>query len=260
MIEFYEKILQLMKEGKRFVLVKVIEKIGTAPTDIGSSMIVLEDGSIIGTIGGGNLEYEGIKEAKERIKTGKSGIKEYKLEDINMLCGGSVKIFFEVFGDIINVYIFGLGHIGFALLYHLKKLNYNTKIIDTRDSEFKDYIKVNNYSDFINNKNIKEDDFIVIATYSHDEDFKVIREIYKNGIKARYIGVVASKRKIGIFKEDLKKEFGDIDFYNLYSPAGLDIGGKTPDEIAISIISEMQTIRYKKEKLRHLRDDIHNNG
>lgn len=259
MIEFYEKLLQLLKEGKKFVLVKVIEKTGTAPTDVGSSMIVLEDGSIFGTIGGGNLEYEVINDAKEIMKTLKNGIKEYKLEDIDMLCGGVVKIFFEVFGDFINLFIFGLGHIGNALLYHLRYLNYIPQIIDTREIDFKGYIKVQDYSDFINAKNIKDDDFVVIATYSHEEDFKVLREFYKNKVKPVYIGVVASRRKISIFKEELKKEFGDIDFSNLYSPAGLDIGGKTPNEIAISIISEIQAIRYKKEKVGHLRDDIHNN-
>lgn len=259
MIEFYEKILQLIKEGKRFVLVKVIEKQGTAPVEVGASMIVLEDGSIFGTIGGGNLEYEAIKEAKERIKTTKNGIKDYNLDAIDMLCGGSVKLFFEVLGDVINVIIFGLGHIGYALLYHLKNLNYNTKIVDTRNSDYKGYIKIENYSGFISIDNIKEEDFIVIATYSHEEDFKVLREIYKKRIKVKYIGVVASRNKIKIFKEELKKEFGDISFDNLYSPAGLDIGGKSPHEIAISIISEMQAIRYKKEKVRHFRDDIHNN-
>lgn len=259
MYEFYDNILKLINEGKRFVLVKVVEKKGTAPTDVGSSMIVLDDGSIIGTIGGGNLEYEAIKEAKNRFMTLKNGLKEYNLDDIDMLCGGSVMLFFEVFKGSLNVFIFGLGHIGYALLYHLKDLNYNVKLIDKRESEFKDYIKLKNYSDFINSENIKEDDFIIIATYSHEEDYNVLYEIYKNKIKSRYIGVVASRRKIGIFKEKLKKEFGNINFENLYSPAGLDIGGKSPSEVAISIIAEMQTIKYGKDKVTHLRDDILNN-
>ncbi len=259
MVEFYEKMIQLMKEGKKFVLVKVVDKKGATPCDIGAAMLVMEDGKTIGTIGGGNLEFEGIKEAKKRMKELKNGLKEYNLDSIDMLCGGSVQLYFEVFKGRSNVYIFGLGHIGYALIYHLKNLDYNPVIIDIRNSDFEDYIKVNDYSEFIKDKEIKEDDFVVITTYSHDEDFKILKEFYKRKINVRYIGVVASRKKINTFKEQLRRELGVISFENLYSPAGLDIGGITPDEIAISIIAEMQTIKNNKQEVRHLRDDILNN-
>uniref|UniRef100_A0A7C4Y548 XdhC family protein n=1 Tax=candidate division WOR-3 bacterium TaxID=2052148 RepID=A0A7C4Y548_UNCW3 len=259
MIEFYEKMLELMRSGKEFVLVKVVDRKGPAPTETGSSMIVFEDGSIFGTIGGGNLEYEAIKEAKERFKTKENGLKDYKLDEIDMVCGGNVTIYFQVFKARINVFIFGLGHIGISLLYHLKNLGYAVKLIDTREQSIPEYIRVNKYEDFFNENTIREDDFIVIATYSHDEDFKILKEIYKRNLKVKYLAIVASKNKIKIFKEEIMREFGNVDFSFLYSPAGLDIGGKTPDEIAISIISEMQSVRYNKEKVRHLRDDIHNN-
>jgi xanthine dehydrogenase accessory factor len=65
--------------------------------------------------------------------------------------------------------------------------------------------------------------------------------------------MVASKRKSPLMIQQLKEELGeDIDLDMLYTPVGLNIGGASPDEIAISIIAELQAIRYNKNGHKHM--------
>ncbi|QGU94747.1 hypothetical protein GOM49_06225 [Clostridium bovifaecis] len=77
--------------------------------------------------------------------------------------------------------------------------------------------------------------------------------LYKKDCNPKYIGLLASERKARIMLERLKEELAkELDFSNIYAPVGLNIGGDTPIEIAISIISEIQSIRYNKEQTGHL--------
>jgi xanthine dehydrogenase accessory factor len=68
--------------------------------------------------------------------------------------------------------------------------------------------------------------------------------------------LIASRKKAPAIIERLKEELGsEVNLDNLYSPVGLMIGGATPDEIAISIIAELQAVRYGKEGNKHMRVD-----
>ena len=96
----FEDINRLLQEGQKVVLASIIKQVGSSPRAIGTKCIVLEDGSIKGTIGGGLLEYQVMERAKESLKEGKSTIIHFKLtgDEVaksDMLCGGVVDVYLE---------------------------------------------------------------------------------------------------------------------------------------------------------------------
>ncbi|MCK4889997.1 MAG: XdhC family protein [Candidatus Aminicenantes bacterium] len=271
--EIFKKILELNKNGSRFVLVTVIETKGSGPSETGGRMIFTTDGDIFGTIGGGTLEKLVLKEAGKVLLSGESALKRYLLdkdkvlpdsEKTGMLCGGEVTLFLEYTGVDDNIYIFGAGHIGKNLIKFLKDLNYRIIIVDDREDVLdgiSGQMKIH-YKDpgsIFNNIEITDNSYVVIATYSHELDYAILKEILERKFKPEYLGVVASGKKIDTMISKLKKEMkGPLDTSFLFSPAGLDIGGRTPVEIALSIVSEIQAKKYDKQALKHLSKDFRN--
>lgn len=267
MADIYEEILKLRQKGEEGVLITVVEKEGHGPAGMGKKMLVLPDGRREGTVGGGALEYMAVKIASQCLKDKSSQLKKYLLspdndiingEQTGMMCGGAVTLFYEYIGSGARLYIFGAGHIGKALLYHLKNLNYHITLIDNREGivETIEGAQCNitvNYESALKNEEIPSDSFFIIAAHSHALDYVILKRIYEAKWNPKYIGLIASKNKSGLMIQQLTKDLGtDINLDILYTPVGLDIGGENPDEIAISIISELQAIRYNKNGHKHL--------
>jgi len=270
LINIYEEIVKLKKSGEDAVLVTVVNKEGSGPAQIGGKMLVFPDGKRIGTVGGGAIEKAALLKANNIFSSKKNILVKYNLSDdekivddknLGMICGGKVTLFFDYFGSQENIYIFGAGYIGKSLIYHLKNLNFSVTLFDCRKEELENIngihkIYVENYNDALKDKKIKEASYIIVTTHSHEFDYLVLKNIFKSDCKPKYIGVVASLSKGKAIIKRIKEKFGkNINFDNLYMPVGLDIGGKTPDEIAIAIIAEIQSIRYGKDVTPHLRKD-----
>ena len=268
-MDIYEKILTLKKSGGEGVLITVVDKEGHGPAPVNTRLLLVSGAEKLGTVGGGALEFAAEKAAKTVLKDKKSFLKKYLLdpdsqviegEETGMLCGGTTTLFFEYIGSGLPLYIFGAGHIGRALVYHLKNLSYHITMIDNREDVAREIsgvqrTVVGQYDTILQGETVKEGIFSVIATHSHQLDYLVLKRIYEAGWKPAYIGLVASRKKSGAMKKRLCKELKkEPDFSMLYCPVGLDIGGKSPDEIALSIISEIQALRYGKEGHRHLKD------
>jgi len=220
------------------------------------------------------LEYAAVKWAARVLPDKKSGLKKYLLspdneiideegEKTGMLCGGSITLFYEYIGSGARLYIFGAGHIGKALVYHLKNLDYYITLIDNRDGmvETIDGVQrrvTTEYKTALRDEDVPGDSFFIIATHSHALDYVVLKRIYEAGWSPKYIGLIASKRKAPLMIKQLTEEVGkDINLDIFYSPVGLAVGGASPDEIAISIISELQAVRYGKNGHKHMRIKIH---
>jgi xanthine dehydrogenase accessory factor len=113
---------------------------------------------------------------------------------------------------------------------------------------------VQSYEDFFVNYKIPDGSYVVVATHSHDLDYTVLKEIMQNKNRLKYIGLVASKQKTASMLEKLGTELDELpELSNLYMPVGLNIGGRMPAEIALAILAEIQTIRYQKSEIKHLR-------
>ena len=112
---------------------------------------------------------------------------------------------------------------------------------------------VGDYREIMSQEIIPADSYVIIAGFNHEEDYEILKALYEAQWKPRYIGLLASRNKGRVIVDKLKKELGpDIDLGILYSPVGLELGGESPGEIAISILSEIQALRHQKNSNKHL--------
>ncbi len=273
-LDIYKKILELKSTGAECVLMTVVEKEGSTPAMPGIKMLVCPDGRTFGTIGGGSLEQMAISEAQNLFNERKSRLKKYLLSDTGsvldgeqtgMICGGSVLVFFEYISPGKSVYIFGVGHCGKALVRHLQGLSYNITIVDNRPGAIDEVEGANNsfcmdYEKFLSEHKFAKSAYFVIMTHKHQFDYDILKRIYELDLSPKYVGVISSRKKATIVLEKLKEDCPDADLSILYMPIGLDIGGDSPDEIAISIIAEMQAITYSSGGCKHMRLDYNSCG
>ena len=273
MVDIYSKIHEYNKLGFDLVLVTVTEKSGMGPADVGKKMLVVENGEAFGTVGGGAIEFYAREKCKDVIKERKSFSEKYVLCDrevyvdneevvLPMACGGKVTLFYEFVGPKQYVYIFGAGHCGAALARTLKPLGFHVTIIDERKAvidaldDSADVKVISGFVDYIEKYGLRDNAYIVVCTPSHQNDYHVLNKILEKKYKPAYFGMLCSKKKIADYLERAYQEYGkDIDLSNFYSPIGLNIGGNSPEEIAISISGEMLSVYYGKSELNaHLRD------
>ncbi|MCK5457078.1 MAG: XdhC family protein [Melioribacteraceae bacterium] len=260
-----KKILELQESNRAFVIATVIESKGSAPGKSGFKIVVDSQGNTYGTVGGGEIEFEVIEHCKRLMSISKNEVKKYLLtkkdviveEDITivpMMCNGNITIFYEVSGMKPEVYIFGGGHVGQALLRILSSLGYHIKLIDNRE-EFcnpntapgaDEYI-CTDYVDFTKQFNPSGNSYLIALTHGHSFDYEILKRVYSRNLNVKYIGVISSKSKGKQLKDKLLEEVSeDLDFSKLHTPIGLKIGGDSAAEIALSIAAELQTVRYSK--------------
>ena len=262
MTEIYEELIKLKTNGESGVLITVVEKEGHGP-----AVVMTQAGQKKGTIGGGALEFAAEKHASKLVESPSSGLKKYLLspdnevidgEPTGMLCGGTITLFFEYIGSGAKIYLFGAGHVGKALVYHLRHLDYFITLLDNRQGmvETIDHVQrriTTPYEQALQDEEVPPQSYFLVASHSHQLDYVILKRIVAAGWNPQYIGMVASKRKTPLMVQRLKEELGaDIDLEALYSPVGLDIGGQSPHEIAISVIAELQALRYHKEGHTHM--------
>ena len=278
MLDFYSKVAELRSQGKDMVIVTVTEKQGMGPADVGKKMVVTEDNQAFGTVGGGAIEYYAREKCKEVIQRRESFTEKYCLFDrevkvddgevkLNMACGGHVTLFYEFVGPKQYVYIFGAGHCGTALAKILRPLNFFITIIDERKSvidalDDSANIKVNEgFVEYIDKHGLPDNRYIIVCTPSHTNDYNVLNKVLELGIKPKYFGMLCSKKKVKDYLARAFETFGDnIDLTNFYSPIGLQTGGDSPEEVAISIAGEILAVFYGKEDINsHMRDTVPEN-
>ena len=263
-MNLYEKIIELENANKPFVVVSVINTNGHVPGKVGFKMIVEADGKSTGTVGGGAIEQEAVNESIVRLKMGEHLTKEYILSDkadkstgnvIPMSCSGKVELFYEVHGNNPTVYIYGGGHVGNSLLHFLSQLPFYTVLIDNR-KEFANRDKnpnaseivLQDYAEYVNSFDPVADSYHVIMTHGHEYDYLIMKGLIERGIKAKYIGVIASKVKSKSLIDKLKKEIGDNnDLTMLHTPIGIKLGGNSAAEIALAITAEIQSVKFGKK-------------
>ena len=273
MVDIYSKLQEFRSQGKDVVIVTVTEKSGMGPADVGKKMIVTEGNIAFGTVGGGAIEYYAREKCKEVLENRQSFTEKYVLFDrevkvendevqLPMACGGRVTLFYEFLGPKQYVYIFGAGHCGAALARVLKPLGFYTTIIDERDYVINALddaadIKVNEgFVEYIEKHGLPNNRYIVVCTPSHQNDYNVLNKILELKIKPKYFGMLCSKKKIADYLAKAYEVYGkDIDLSNFYSPIGLQTGGDSPEEVAISIAAEILSVYYGKEDINsHMRD------
>ena len=253
-----------VEKGIETAVVTVLEVKGSSPGKEGSMMAVFSDGSILGTVGGGALEYEFIQEALKAIKENKSCEKSFELTEkgsLHMKCGGFVRAYIKVFAKREKLLIMGGGHLG-AELYTLGKfLNKYVVVFDDRE-EFAnrerfpeaDEIILGKMKETVKNYSIDENSYIIIVTRGHENDKECLKAILDKKVSPKYIGMVGSRGKVlSTYKELLDEGYLKEELKKIYSPIGLDISSSEPKEIALGIMAEITAVKNQKTG-EHMRD------
>ncbi|MFP3214372.1 MAG: XdhC/CoxI family protein [Nitrososphaeria archaeon] len=250
-IQIADKIKELTLKGKGFALVFIADYKGHSARHEGAAMLVADDGSLVGTVGGGALEKFAIEKALEFIKRGRGGIIEIPAtSEIGSACGGAVTLYIKVVPPSEILVIFGAGHVGSSLSKLASQLGFRVLIVDDR-KEFATKERFPEASEVIVAKpdeailKIPKGDnvYVAIMYYSADAELQILRELLKFDFK--YIGVVASPVKTLKYLNELFKDYPEDKLKNIRAPMGLDIGGgEEPTDIALSIMAEIQAVRY----------------
>jgi xanthine dehydrogenase accessory factor len=263
-MDIYEEIVKLRQEGRRGAVATIVNVRGSIPSFETAKMLVRDDGSIVGTIGGGCVEADIWQAAREVMESEKPRTLTFNLNqdpkyDTGLVCGGTLDIFVEPVLPPALLYIFGAGHISVNLYKVARSAGFDVTVVDDR-------VAYANRERFPDAKEIIAEDFdramarlapgetayLVIVTRGHRDDMRVLRWAVQT--PARYIGMIGSKRKtITIFKELTKEGLAPELFERVHAPVGLDIGAITPEEIAVAITAELIAARRRVEHdLRHM--------
>jgi xanthine dehydrogenase accessory factor len=217
-------------------------------------MLVRDDGSIAGTIGGGCVEAEVWQAAREVMEEEKPRSLTFNLNnnpkyDTGLVCGGTLEIFIEPVLPPAVLYIFGAGHVAYHLCKVASIAGFEVTVIDDRSSyasreRFPEASEVigDDFEAVTARLNPPEGSYMVIVTRGHRDDMRVLR--WAIDARARYLGMIGSRRKtISIYKELEKEGIPAEKFANVHAPVGLDIGAVTPEEIAVAIAAELIAVR-----------------
>ena len=245
-------IQKLTNSSTPFAIATVFDSGGSSPREVGAKMIVLKNGQIYHTIGGGELEKQVIEQAQKCLENNSNGVFSYPLgSKTGQCCGGVVDICIET----INIFhpklhIFGSGHVSLAILKTLEDAPINLTVIDSREewlSQARQYscqlIHLMDGPESIINE-IQEDptQSAVVLTHSHDLDFAIINLLCQRN-DFRYIGLIGSKTKWTSFKRRLKDAGRtEEEISKITCPIGVPLPGKTPAEIAVSFSAQILSL------------------
>lgn len=253
-MDIYEELIRLRRLGQKAALATIVQVRGSIPSYESAKLLVREDGSIMGTIGGGCVEAEVWAAAREVIETGQPKHLSFNLGqdaayDNGLICGGQLDVFIEAVAPMPAAYIFGAGHISRSLSKVALMAGFSTVIVDDREAfanreRFPEASEVfaGEYEDVFAKLEIRENGYIVIVTRGHRDDMRVLR--WAVGTPARYIAMIGSRRKVLNVVRELEKEGIPREaMERIFAPMGLDIGAISPEEIAISVAAEMIALR-----------------
>ena len=258
-MDLYEEIVRLRKDGRRGAVATIVNVRGSIPSFKTAKMLVRDDGSILGTIGGGCVEAEVWQAAREVMETEKPRTLTFDLNqdpkyDTGLVCGGTLEIFVEPILPPAELYIFGAGHVA-ASLYRVARIaGFDVTVVDDRETyanreRFPEAQQViaEDFDKAMGQLVPSESSYIVIVTRGHRDDMRILRWAVQT--PARYVGMIGSKRKtITIFKELQQEGLPAELFDRVHAPVGLDIGAITPEEIAVSITAELIARRRNVER------------
>jgi xanthine dehydrogenase accessory factor len=253
-VTIYEHLVRLDHEGVPFVLVTLVDALGSTPQDAAAKMLVTAEGLYSGTVGGGKVEAAALRLAGELLATrdAKPRFVSWTLKgDVGMTCGGTVKFYFEPhFGPgAWSIAVFGAGHVAQALVPVLTPLPCRLLVADARPEWLGRLPAAPNLkvvpgdapADLV--PTLAPDTFVVVMTMGHATD----RPILKRALLERnfpFVGVIGSAAKAEILRRELLADGVPPDRAGAFTcPIGLPFGSNHPHEIALSIAAQLLSER-----------------
>ena len=263
-MDIYEQIVQLRREGRRGAVATIVNVRGSIPSFQTAKMLVRDDGSIVGTIGGGCVEADVWQAAREVMESEKPRTLKFDLNqdpryDTGLVCGGMLEVFIEPILPPALLYIFGAGHVALNVCRTASGAGFDVIIADDRSSyatkeRFPEAKEVHalDFDEAMRKLDPSESSFVVIVTRGHRDDMRILRWAVQT--RARYVGMIGSKRKVIEISKALQEEGIPAHLLErVYSPIGMDIGAVTPEEIGVAITAELIAVRrHATASLPHL--------
>ena len=254
MREVLEAVLRAEAAGEQAALVTVVATEGSTPQKAGARMLVRADGSQVGTIGGGCVEAEMSRRARQVLASRRPQLAGYDLtpeqagED-GLVCGGRMQVFIEPIEGQPTLCLFGAGHVAQPLAHLAHLAGFRVEVLDDRP-------RFANAQRFPEAERVVVDDFTagaaqltlgpstyaVVVTRGHKGDAEALRSVLGRGL--RYVGLLGSVPKmVHVFQALVEQGLRLEELEQVHTPVGLDIGAQTPEEIAVSILAEMIAVR-----------------
>jgi xanthine dehydrogenase accessory factor len=260
-VDLFEEIVKMRRAGQRAALATIVHTNGSIPSYESSRMLVREDGSISGTIGGGCVEAEVWAAAKDVMQMESPRKMVFNLNneasyDNGLICGGTLEVFVEPILPQPVVYLFGGGHVSMAVAKAAHAAGFGIAVVDDRESfANKERFPMaqdihTSYEDAFAKIQPNVGTYLIIVTRGHKEDMRVLAWAVRTD--ARYVGMIGSKRKVlSVYKALEEEGYKPEEFERVYAPMGLEIGALSPEEIAISIVAELIAVRRNAQKGSH---------
>lgn len=256
----FEELVKKQQRQEPCALVLLVEVKGSVPAGAGAKMVVFANGDIAGTVGGGTMEQQAIDAALLAMEKGETVLLHIDLSaGPAYVCGGRATLYIEPVLPASRLIIAGAGHVGQALCKTAATAGFSVTIVDDRP-EFADpkllpeaaQVMASNFETLFDRLPVNSSTYIVCATRGHAHDYTVIRKALAT--PASYIGLVGSRSKRSSLLKRLQEEgIGEEALTRLYTPVGLDIGARSPAEIAVSITAQL----IQKRSSHALQDGCH---
>ena len=259
--EVFEALAQALDRGEDAALVTIVSAQGSTPQRVGAKMLVFPDGRTVGTIGGGCYENDAFWKAKEALQSRKPQLVKYELTDdfaqeSGLICGGNMQVYIEPLESTPHLYVIGAGHVGFHLAKLAHTIGFKIHVLDDRE-KFASRERFPNASEvvtedipaWLERTKLPSHAYVVIVTRGHTNDLDALRALAPREL--RYLGLIGSRAKVARISDQLLSEGMPPDVLKqVHAPIGLDIGAVTPQEIAVSILSELIAVKHGKIKSR----------
>ncbi|HID87685.1 MAG TPA: XdhC family protein [Anaerolineae bacterium] len=240
MLDVLHELTAAIERQEPVALATVVEVKGSSPAQVGFKLLVRPDGSAVGNLGGGALEQRVREEAVAALREGQSRLVHYTLREegpdaVGMVCGGEVTAFVEVYQPSPVLLIVGGGHIGQPLAEMARIVGFDVQVVDVRPERAT--------VPQLDPAAITPHTCVVLITGDHVTDEQALRQVLNT--PAAYVGMIGSRRKVGIIFEHLRAEgVSEEQLARVHAPIGLDLGGRKPTEIALAILAEIEMVRH----------------
>jgi len=241
--------------GLRAVLATVVARKGSTPATPGQKLLLASDETCVGTVGGGALERAVLAALVQRLAVQREPGAEqasYRLgASLGMCCGGTVEVLLETLASARAVLVVGAGHVGQACAPLLARCGFAVTLVDERDAWIEratatltgPYLRCLAEPWDEAGRALPRDAAVIAMTHDHQRDQEVIAWALREGFA--YVGGVGSRAKHARTLARLEaRGASPEDRARIRMPIGLDIGARTPDEIAVSIAAEL--IRWRR--------------
>jgi len=235
-------------------LVTVVGSQGSTPQRPGARMLVLADGAVHGTIGGGCVEAEMMRRARVAIESGRPVLTTYDLTpeqagEEGLVCGGRMEVFIEPLESTPDLAILGAGHVARPLCTLAAMAGFRVSVLDDREKyatagRFPEAARVvaSPFEAAADALRLTPRSFVVVVTRGHRGDATALAACLPR--QPRFLGLLGSRAKmVHVFTDLAERGFTSEDLARVETPVGVEIGAETPEEIAVSIVARMISIR-----------------